>query len=231
MTVKYPELYLHKGKSGIYKISILHKIYIGSAIDLHRRMYVHMNALIKGKHENQHLQRSYNKYQICKFEVIEECEKKNLLVREKYYIDLLKPNLNQKLDPITQNNCKSTSKIVYQFDMRGNLIREWKSAAEAGRQLKFDPASITVAVLRPDRQRIVGGFLWSRDKICRTVKLIYVYKEDEYIGSYVTTVEIYENLFNDNTATRKSHLSKIGYYIDKKNSHKGYTFKTIGPPV
>ena len=95
----------------------------------------------------------------------------------------------------------------------------------------FDSASITVAILRPERQRIAGGYLWSRDRECKTVKLIYVYKQGLYVGSYVNTIEVYNDLFKDDKATRKSHLSKIGYFIDKKNSHRGYTFKTIGPLV
>ena len=227
MTIKYPELLVYKGKSGIYKISISKKTYIGSAVNLHRRLYVHMNSMIKGKHENQHLQRSYNKYGRCKIEIIEECSKEELLKREKFYIDKLKPNLNQKLDPITQNNCKSTSKVVYQFDLRGNLIKEWPSAAEAGRILGFDPSSITVAILRPLRQRIAGGWLWSRDKICKTTKLIRVYQESKYIGEYVSTIEIFEKFFNNGASTKKTALSKIKEHLDKDKPYKNYYFKPI----
>lgn len=229
MIIKYPELLTYKGKSGIYKISINRKFYIGSAIDLHRRLYVHMNNLIKDKHENAHLQRCYNKYKTCKIEVLEECCKSELLIREKFYIDTLRPQINQRLDPITQNNCKSTCKKVYQFDLKGNLIKEWVSAAEAGRVLNFDSSSITVSITRPTRQRIAGGFLWSRTKICTTVKLIKVIKNNIDLGNYESTVEVFEKFYDDNSSTRKTALSKIKEHLDSDKPYKGYYFKSIGP--
>lgn len=50
--------------SGIYQILCIPtgKIYIGSAVNLHRRWADHRSALRKGEHENQHLQRAWHKY-------------------------------------------------------------------------------------------------------------------------------------------------------------------------
>jgi group I intron endonuclease len=86
-------------KSGIYKITILNNIYIGSSSNLARRLWEHEWRLKSNKHNNNHLQNVYNKYNIENFitEILEYCELEVLLKREQYYIDLLKPNLNKAL--------------------------------------------------------------------------------------------------------------------------------------
>jgi len=84
-------------KSGIYKITILNNIYVGSSSNLDRRLWEHKWRLINNKHINSHLQNAYNKYNAENFitEILEYCELEVLLEKEQYYIDLLKPNLNK----------------------------------------------------------------------------------------------------------------------------------------
>lgn len=88
-------------RSGIYKIenSINGNCYVGSSIDLIRRMKQHAFSLSKGNHANSHLQNSYNKYgrEHFTFIIIEELEtpnKEQLLDREQFWIDNLKPEYN-----------------------------------------------------------------------------------------------------------------------------------------
>ena len=80
-------------KSGIYQIRNLvnSKIYVGSAVNLHKRALSHFNALKRNAHANKKLQGAYNKYGLDKlvFEVLEYVEKDTLLEREQYYIDTL----------------------------------------------------------------------------------------------------------------------------------------------
>src|ERR1017187_10366861 len=84
--------------SGIYIIiNILNnKIYIGSAINLYKRLYEHFRTLKENKHKNKHLQSSYNKYKKDNFiyHLLEYCNKEELIKREQYYINLLKPEYN-----------------------------------------------------------------------------------------------------------------------------------------
>ena len=78
---------------GIYKIIniINNKCYVGSSINIISRWNQHKKDLKSNKHHSIKLQRSYNKYgeNNFKYEIIEECEKGLLLIREKYNIDLL----------------------------------------------------------------------------------------------------------------------------------------------
>ena len=80
-------------KSRIYQIRNLvnGKIYVGSSVNLETRKTRHYWELENNRHNNQHLQRAYNKYGLDKFvfEVLEYVERDVLLEREQYYIDTL----------------------------------------------------------------------------------------------------------------------------------------------
>lgn len=84
--------------TGIYKIEniINNKIYIGSCSNFNVRKGSHLCLLRQGKHHSIKLQRSFNKYGEDKFiiSLVENCEKENLINREQYYIDSLKPYYN-----------------------------------------------------------------------------------------------------------------------------------------
>lgn len=227
MKIKYPEFWKYKQTKGIYKIKIKHHTYIGSSIDLYERLYRHLHALIGNCHENSYLQRAYNKYKVANISVIEtfsEIDEKSLREKESQWVTKSKANLNLR-HPVTQRGCFTTSKKVYQFNLYGELIKEWNSAAEAARSLGFDASSITVCIKRPNRQRIAGGFLWSDDKVCKTIELIDVYKDEMFVGTFTDSVDVYENLYKKDNGKRKTHISKIKYFLDKDKSHKGYKFK------
>lgn len=76
---------------GIYKIAnaINDKVYIGQSRSYERRRASHLNKLSKNKHENSHLQRSWNKYGRENFTVdlIEVCEIEVLTERENHWMN------------------------------------------------------------------------------------------------------------------------------------------------
>ena len=94
---------IHPAKiCGVYKITNLinDKIYIGSSIDVRKRWIGHVNSLLKNKHQNIYLQRSWDMYgpSNFKFELIDYLDNKNNMSKdlmkqkirdlEQYYIDL-----------------------------------------------------------------------------------------------------------------------------------------------
>lgn len=92
---------------GVYKITNTanDKFYIGSSKYLSARKGKHFASLAQGNHGNSKLQAAYNKYGHDQFvfEVIEEVEKEEqLIVREQFYIDTLKPEYNIRLQ--AENN-------------------------------------------------------------------------------------------------------------------------------
>jgi len=80
-------------KTGVYKIVniVNNKVYVGSSCDINRRWKEHIFRLKKNKHHSVKLQNSFNKYgvDVFIFEVIEECEKNQLIIKEQYWIDSL----------------------------------------------------------------------------------------------------------------------------------------------
>lgn len=83
--------------SAIYclKNTIDSKCYVGSAKKLNYRLWNHKHKLIKGTHANKHLQNFVNKYGIdtIYFEILEKSDS-NIIEREQYWIDTLKPSFN-----------------------------------------------------------------------------------------------------------------------------------------
>lgn len=84
---------------GIYQIQSKVKperIYIGSAVRITHRWYLHLRELGKGKHHSAKLQNHVNKYGIddLSFSIIEPCFPEWLTAREQFYLDKLKPYFN-----------------------------------------------------------------------------------------------------------------------------------------
>ena len=77
--------------SGIYCIEnkINHKKYIGQSVNIYQRRNQHKNELLRNCHDNDYLQKSFNKYGLDNFEfyILEECTPENLDKREIYYIN------------------------------------------------------------------------------------------------------------------------------------------------
>ena len=83
----------HSKKSGVYKITNLTTgiVYIGSAKCFQKRAYQHFSSLKNNKHQNKHLQASFNKHGAGAFlfEVIEVVpgDKTARTTREQFFID------------------------------------------------------------------------------------------------------------------------------------------------
>lgn len=85
-------------KSGIYQILNLvnGKRYIGSAVDITARWWLHKRHLTGNVHHSIALQRAWNKYreENFKFEILLTCEKEELIEYEQLHFDELKPEYN-----------------------------------------------------------------------------------------------------------------------------------------
>jgi hypothetical protein len=94
---------------------------------------------------------------------------------------------------------------------------------EAGRVLNIDSSSINVAIHRPERQRLVKGFLWSYDRHGDLpLKLIYVFdKKGILVDICQDTTEIFNKFFP--AKVRKNVLSHVKASIDKSFC-SGYYF-------
>ena len=134
-------------KSGIYKITNTHNghRYVGSAVSLTHRWYVHRYRLRRGTHGNPHLQAAWNKYGELAFEfhVIGTCPPEDLLRMEQHLLDDLQPEYNicltagstlgRTLSPETRSRMsaeqKGKKRAPYSLEARANM-----SAAQKGKK-------------------------------------------------------------------------------------------------
>lgn len=137
---------MNKNNSGIYKITNLvnQKIYIGSAVNVRKRLNLHRSSLNLNKHDNVYLQRAWNKYGLgnFKFEMIEECPIDKLIEREQLYIDWFKPQYNIRI--VAENN----SGLVH--------TKEVKLKISLSKRGKKRPAHIGIIVSQTWKTRIVS---------------------------------------------------------------------------
>lgn len=87
--------------TGIYQIQSKIKserIYVGSAINVHVRWVRHLNDLRNNRHHSKKLQNHYYKYGEAdlQFSIIFRCGRKQLLMYEQHYLDLLNPFFNNR---------------------------------------------------------------------------------------------------------------------------------------
>lgn len=78
--------------TGIYKITNTAngKFYVGSAVNIKQRFAQHRSSFKYNKHDNNYLQKAWNKYgkQVFKLEVILYCDSENMLFYEQRILDM-----------------------------------------------------------------------------------------------------------------------------------------------
>jgi group I intron endonuclease len=170
----------------IYKIKNItnNKIYIGSAIDFNSRVRVHKFQLRNNKHHSKYLQRAWNKYgeNSIEFEIIEIVNDENkLILKEQFWIDLLKPEYNickiagsllgtkrakeQKLKMSKPRSKQAKENIkkgivsrikVEQYSKENIYIKTYSSILEA----KEKTGAQHINHVLKNKRKTSGGFIW-----------------------------------------------------------------------
>jgi group I intron endonuclease len=111
----------NKGKTGIYRWTnkVNNKTYIGSALDLRTRFWVYFSSK-RLLDSNMPIYRAIIKYGYAnlKLEILEYCEKDNVLIREQYYIDFLKPEYNILNTAGSSEGYTHTAETLEKFKLR-----------------------------------------------------------------------------------------------------------------
>lgn len=225
---------------GIYKILNLTSkdIYIGSSVDVFRRFKTHKQKLKNNNHHSIVLQRAWNKYgkDSFQFQIIEYCTKDDLIIREQYYLDKLKPkyniltkaysSLNRKIptEEILIRRKAAKGKKVYQFDNKNNCINEFNSVKEASRFLKCGVSQI-FGVLNGNR-KTCKGYYWSYNKnhiIKKPLTGSRVYKNIIAINKLNSDDRINFTSIKEACNYVKGFSQNICYCIKNNNkTYKGY---------
>lgn len=163
---------------GIYMIVNIinnHK-YVGSSVNIKRRLEIHKANLRHNHHDNSHLQNAWNKYgeNNFVFSVLESCSQETRFEREQFYIDTIKPEYNicttvvqnpptggesrlkqsctrkrliaEGIIPITNNT------PVYVYYKDGRLVGRWESIRKAAQALNIHYSSACRCIQGKDFQ-------------------------------------------------------------------------------
>jgi len=169
-------------KPGIYLIYNVesNKCYVGSSIDLRRRLLdKHLPSLRSGKHINEHLQSSWKKYgsKSFLFIIVETFDKDtDIKEREQFYMDkilmankfisegndfIVKNGYNKR--PVSEYNrffAKLISKKILQYKITGEFVKEWDSIIEGKETLN---AKGIYRVCKGYKFS-AGGYIWKYKK-------------------------------------------------------------------
>lgn len=186
--------------SGIYYLEnkLNKKLYIGSSKNIRTRLYNHKNKLKHNKHNNPYLQNVVNKYGLNCFNVgiFEICDEKNLLKKEQYYLDNIKPEYNLTLkvernilskesrlkQSITRKKRIKSGQIqlvgkktIYVYNIDGSFKDSYESIGNACKDLNIKCRGCISRALKSSKN-YSNGFLWSltkEDKLQQYNKKIY----------------------------------------------------------
>lgn len=155
------------------------KKYIGITCQLSDRKSQHKKHLSTGKHYNDYLQRSYNKYgkENFVFKILEKIKtnKYEASERELYWINKLKTLYTQEgynielggyngkvnkqtIEKIRNSVVENQGKSILQYDLDGNFIREWNSISEASRESKLSIQNIMCCLKYKSKR--AGNYIW-----------------------------------------------------------------------
>ena len=151
---------------GIYTIKNLknNKLYIGSSVEIEKRIRTHFVNLIKNNHSNLKLQNSYNKYgkENFIFEILEtfdEIERDDLFTIEQKYIDSYDFDTLYNLTNIA--NCggpELLKKESFIIDLRGNILKEFNCLIDIAKYFnrkQISTSSINTPSIIKSKYRIV----------------------------------------------------------------------------
>jgi group I intron endonuclease len=164
-------------------------IYIGGSNNAPGRIKNHFIHLKRNKHKNQVLQRAFNK-ENGKFHafLIEECPVEQVVEREQYYLDLIRPflsegrgynmekkakrNVNPRCKPCPEESKRKigekNSRPFKVIDPQGNLV-EGPNLTEYCRQNKLNPP-LLCAVIRGRRKNHKGYTSVDRPDLTEKIK-------------------------------------------------------------
>lgn len=237
--------------SGIYCIENLenHKKYIGLSKNIKKRWNDHKYRLNKNDHENNHLQRSWNKYGKNKFTfyILETCSEDELSEKEKFYINKFntsnyKFGFNGTLggevgftfteESMLKRRESQYTRPVIQFDLDGNEIKRYKGCEDIHTLLGFSKGTICGCCNNRIGRKTYKNFIWVyeddynnfginlEDYVRGTVAKPV--KQYDINGKYITT---YKSAREAESATGASYKHISSVCNGKRNTCGGYIWK------
>lgn len=185
----------YKTQRGVYFIEnlITGQVYVGSVpkSSFIRRFRQHLHSLNQNKHENTHLQRSYNKYGknnfLFKIKVVSNKQPEEILLEEQYYLDNLLNIFNKhksaffppdrKYSYINSEKRKNTLKVGVSY------YRKFKNKELDFKDIPIKYQSIVLGKLRPIWNKGLTkediGYQWLKG-VPKTITEKYIKGREEF---------------------------------------------------
>ena len=142
-----------------------------------------------------------------------------------YNLEWCTVKYNNNYGTHTKRSAEKQSKKVYQYDMQGNLVREWSSVSEAGRN-GFEQANISKCCL--SKSKTHKNFIWSYELIENFYVNDYLPKKNTKLPKKVYQYDKDYNLINIWASTKEcgrnnyQQASVQRCCVGKQKFHKGY---------
>lgn len=197
-------------KSGVYSISINGKKYIGSSIDINKRIKYHISRLKNNKHYNKHLQNAYNLHQNgVVVEILEKCNSDELLIKEKHYIDSYKTLDNRFGYNAAPNPFQGSRGVRWSQESKNKLSNSLISDYKSGKRRK-----LTFNHTQQAKTNISNNLIGNK---CAKRCSIICHQNNV----------IYESLHAAARALDMSPSSVCDVLKGRKSSCKGYSFEYV----
>ncbi len=204
--------------------------YIGKSNNPHKRYYNHIGDVKKGFKNKKcnWLRKLLNENKKPILQILEECDDNNWQERETYWITKINPRCNHYAggNGSTHISAEKTSKIVLQFDLDNNLIKEYPSINEAARQTGLELANISNAC--NGKLNHTGLFIWkikgeNKEFKNKTIKqkriVLQMDKNYKIISEYNSILEA-----SQLTGVPRTSISNCCFYNIEKTYNSSYGF-------
>ena len=232
---------------GIYKITNLEngKVYVGQSKNIKFRWYAHRGELNRNVHHNSHLQNAWNNYgsDSFRFQVIEECDERELNDKEIYWISHLKSSdpkygynmttggdggrgrILSEEQKYHMFSIRADSEEIVQLSLDGKFIKRWRSSAQAAKTLNIPASGIRECVRDDGGQFQCRRYIWISAKKYDNG----LFNFDEYSSKYlqyyrrpICQYDLYGNLINrcDSQETFAKDHPEMNRQIKRLLTHK-----------
>ena len=205
-------------QSGIYKITINDKVYVGLSVDIVKRIICHKSLLRNNRHSNNHLQSAYNKYKNFDWEVLEEdkewIEEKEIMWIDK--LDAYKNGFNQN-DGGAGNNHTEESKRKISAAMSGKnnpmYGKDWRVGKTKEEMARISAIRAEISRNHPVKQSTIEKL-----RILNTAE-----KNPAWTG--VSTEDMIDKVLEHQSVVKAAEELGINKYtIRKRLTKAGYDF-------
>lgn len=161
------------GIPGIYQIQSKinpTRIYVGSTINLNKRWRRHVSLLKRGSHPNNKLQHHYNKYgeEDLVFSILLGCENKELIDKEQFFIDSLRPWFNLRPHANSNFGIKFSTEAKQNMS-KAHIGNKWTESQRVKmiKILTGRPMSEKARKLLEERNKVMRNSPETREKISK----------------------------------------------------------------